>query len=90
MSTKNDKKPVGKKYIVPFSWVMAGWVDVTAEGPEEAADLVTGIDLDILDEYAEYSSRSFEIDFELIEEVPGGPCYPNNENRNTGLNTEEG
>ena len=58
-----------KKFFVPVTWVMAGEVVVEAENEEEAMDLATGIDLDNF-ENADYVNGSFDVDFNMIEEVP--------------------
>tara|TARA_B100000287_G_scaffold36004_1_gene33137 strand:+ start:569 stop:772 length:204 start_codon:yes stop_codon:yes gene_type:complete len=63
----NEKKET-KKFFVPVTWVMAGEVVVEAESEEEAMDLATGIDLDNF-ENADYVNGSFDVDFNMIEEV---------------------
>ena len=63
---KADKK---KKFVVPVTWLMAAEVVVEAESEDEAMDLATGIDLDNF-ENAGYVNGSFDVDFNMIEEVP--------------------
>jgi hypothetical protein len=62
---KADKK---KKFVVPVTWLMAAEVVVEAESEDEAMDLATGIDLDNF-ENADYVNGSFDVDFNMIEEV---------------------
>jgi hypothetical protein len=62
---KADKK---KKFVVPVTWLMAAEVVVEAESEDEAMDLATGIDLDNF-ENAAYVNGSFDVDFNMIEEV---------------------
>ena len=64
----NEKKET-KKFFVPVTWVVAAEVVVEAESEEEAMDLATGIDLDCF-ENADYVQGSFDVDFDMIEEVP--------------------
>ena len=64
----NEKKET-KKFFVPVTWVVAAEVVVEAESEEEAMDLATGIDLDCF-ENADYVQGSFDVDFNMIEEVP--------------------
>ena len=63
----NEKKET-KKFVVPVTWLMAAEVVVEAESEDEAMDLATGIDLDNF-ENADYVNGSFEVDFNMIEEV---------------------
>ena len=63
---KADKK---KKFVVPVTWLMAAEVVVEAESEDEAMDLATGIDLDNF-ENASYVNGSFDVDFNMVEEVP--------------------
>ena len=63
---KADKK---KKFVVPVTWLMAAEVVIEAESEDEAMDLATGIDLDNF-ENAGYVNGSFDVDFNMIEEVP--------------------
>ena len=64
----NEKKET-KKFVVPVTWLMAAEVVVEAESEDEAMDLATGIDLDNF-ENAGYVNGSFDVDFNMIEEVP--------------------
>ena len=57
-----------KKFVVPVTWLMAAEVVVEAESEDEAMDLATGIDLDNF-ENAGYVNGSFDVDFNMIEEV---------------------
>ena len=63
-----SKKKETKKFFVPVTWVVAAEVVVEAESEEEAMDLATGIDLDNF-ENADYVNGSFDVDFNMIEEV---------------------
>ena len=63
----NEKKET-KKFVVPVTWLMAAEVVVEAESEDEAMDLATGIDLDNF-ENADYVNGSFDVDFNMIEEV---------------------
>ena len=65
---KRKKKAETKKFVVPVTWLMAAEVVVEAESEDEAMDLATGIDLDNF-ENADYVNGSFEVDFNMIEEV---------------------
>ena len=64
-----SEKKETKKFFVPVTWVVAAEVVVEAESEEEAMDLATGIDLDCF-ENADYVQGSFDVDFNMIEEVP--------------------
>tara|TARA_R100001443_G_C3278211_1_gene159726 strand:+ start:414 stop:683 length:270 start_codon:yes stop_codon:yes gene_type:complete len=64
-----SEKKETKKFFVPVTWVVAAEVVVEAESEEEAMDLATGIDLDRF-ENADYVQGSFDVDFNMIEEVP--------------------
>ena len=64
-----SEKKETKKFFVPVTWVVAAEVVVEAESEEEAMDLATGIDLDCF-ENADYVNGSFDVDFNMIEEVP--------------------
>ena len=64
-----SKKKETKKFFVPVTWVVAAEVVIEAESEEEAMDLATGIDLDCF-ENADYVQGSFDVDFNMIEEVP--------------------
>ena len=63
-----SEKKETKKFVVPVTWLMAAEVVVEAESEDEAMDLATGIDLDNF-ENADYVSGSFDVDFNMIEEV---------------------
>ena len=63
-----SEKKETKKFVVPVTWLMAAEVVVEAESEDEAMDLATGIDLDIF-ENAGYVNGSFDVDFNMIEEV---------------------
>jgi len=63
-----SEKKETKKFVVPVTWLMAAEVVVEAESEDEAMDLATGIDLDNF-ENADYVNGSFEVDFNMIEEV---------------------
>ena len=63
-----SKKKETKKFFVPVTWVVAAEVVIEAESEEEAMDLATGIDLDNF-ENADYVNGSFDVDFNMIEEV---------------------
>ena len=65
---KRKKKAETKKFVVPVTWLMAAEVVVEAESEDEAMDLATGIDLDNF-ENADYVNGSFDVDFNMIEEV---------------------
>ncbi len=58
-----------KKFIVPVNWQVSAYVVVEAENEEEAAHEAMGVDLDLIPN-PEYVCDSFEVDFEVIEEVP--------------------
>ena len=64
-----SEKKETKKFVVPVTWLMAAEVVVEAESEDEAMDLATGIDLDNF-ENAGYVNGSFDVDFNMIEEVP--------------------
>ena len=64
-----SEKKETKKFQVPVTWVVAAEVVVEAESEEEAMDLATGVDLDCF-ENADYVNGSFDVDFNMIEEVP--------------------
>jgi len=64
-----SEKKETKKFLVPVTWVVAAEVVVEAESEDEAMDLATGIDLDCF-ENADYVNGSFDVDFNMIEEVP--------------------
>ncbi len=63
-----SEKKETKKFVVPVTWLMAAEVVVEAESEDEAMDLATGIDLDNF-ENAGYVNGSFDVDFNMIEEV---------------------
>jgi hypothetical protein len=60
---------MGKKYKVPVSWQVYGFVTVEADTEEEAAHEAMGVDLDCIDGKPEYLHNSFEVDEHAIEEV---------------------
>ena len=64
----SSEKKETKKFVVPVTWLMAAEVVVEAESEDEAMDLATGIDLDNF-ENADYVNGSFDVDFNMIEEV---------------------
>ena len=64
-----SEKKETKKFVVPVTWLMSAEVVVEAESEDEAMDLATGIDLDNF-ENAGYVNGSFDVDFNMIEEVP--------------------
>ena len=63
-----SEKKETKKFLVPVTWVVAAEVVIEAESEDEAMDLATGIDLDNF-ENADYVNGSFDVDFNMIEEV---------------------
>jgi hypothetical protein len=63
-----SEKKETKKFLVPVTWVVAAEVVIEAESEEEAMDLATGIDLDNF-ENAGYVNGSFDVDFNMVEEV---------------------
>jgi hypothetical protein len=63
-----SEKKETKKFLVPVTWVVAAEVVIEAESEDEAMDLATGIDLDNF-ENAGYVNGSFDVDFNMIEEV---------------------
>ncbi len=63
-----SEKKETKKFVVPVTWLMAAEVVVEAESEDEAMDLATGIDLDNF-ENAGYVNGSFDVDFNMSEEV---------------------
>ena len=58
-----------KKFIVPVNWQVSTSVVVEAENAEQAGFLAAEVDLDLMPD-PEYVCDSFEVDFEVIEEVP--------------------
>jgi hypothetical protein len=64
-----SEKKEKKKFVVPVTWVVAAEVVVEAENELEANDLAHNVDLDCF-ENADYVQGSFDIDFNMIEEVP--------------------
>lgn len=60
---------MSKKYKVPVSWQVYGFVTVEADTEEEAAQEAYGVDLDCIDDEPEYLPNSFEVDEQAIEEV---------------------
>ena len=63
-----SEKKETKKFLVPVTWIVAAEIVVEAESEEEAMDLATGVDLDCF-ENADYVGGSFDVDFDMIEEV---------------------
>ena len=63
----NEKKEK-KKFVVPVTWLVAAEVVIEAENELEANDLAHNVDLDCF-ENADYVQGSFDIDFNMIEEV---------------------
>ena len=64
-----SEKKETKKFLVPVTWVVAAEVVVEAESEEEAMELANNVDLDCF-ENADYVNGSFDVDFNMIEEVP--------------------
>ena len=64
-----SEKKEKKKFVVPVTWVVAAEVVIEAENELEANDLAHNVDLDCF-ENADYVQGSFDIDFNMIEEVP--------------------
>tara|TARA_Y100000593_G_scaffold58400_1_gene108534 strand:+ start:868 stop:1116 length:249 start_codon:yes stop_codon:yes gene_type:complete len=62
-----------KKFAVPVNWQVSACIIVEAENAEEAAHEAMGVDLDLIPN-PEYVCDSFEVDNEVIEELP----KPNN------------
>ena len=66
----NDKKET-KKFVVPVTWVVAAEVVIEAESEQEAMELANNVDLSGVDfNNADYVQGSFDVDFDMIEEVP--------------------
>ena len=66
----NEKKET-KKFVVPVTWVVAAEVVIEAESEQEAMELANNIDLSGVDfNNADYVQGSFDVDFDMIEEVP--------------------
>ena len=63
----NEKKET-KKFVVPVTWLVAAEVVVEAVSEEEAMKLANNVDLDNF-ENADYVNGSFDVDFNMIEEV---------------------
>ena len=66
---KRKKKAGTKKFVVPVTWVVAAEVVVEAVSALEANDLAHNVALDKF-ENADYVGGSFDVDFDMIEEVP--------------------
>jgi hypothetical protein len=64
-----------KKFIVPVNWQVSTSVVVEAENAEQAGFLAAEVDLDLMPD-PEYVHDSFEVDFEVIEEVPSSSYDP--------------
>lgn len=54
-----------KKFKVPVSWMVYGYVNVRADNIDEAIELADEANLP----YGEYVEGSFEVDAEMIEEI---------------------
>ena len=66
-----SEKKETKKFVVPVTWVVAAEVVIEAESEQEAMELANNIDLSGVDfNNADYVQGSFDIDFDMIEEVP--------------------
>ena len=63
-----SEKKETKKFLVPVTWVVAAEIVVEAESEEEAMELANNVDLDCF-ENADYVGGSFDVDFDMIEEV---------------------
>jgi len=64
-----------KKFVVPVTWMVSTCVEVEAENAEQAGFLAAEVDLDLMPD-PEYVCDSFEVDFEVIEEVPSSSYDP--------------
>ena len=64
-----SEKKETQKFLVPVTWVVAAEVVIEAESEEEAMELANNVDLDWF-ENADYVNGSFDVDFNMIEEVP--------------------
>ena len=64
-----SEKKETKKFFVPVTWVVAAEVVIEAESEEEAMALANNVDLDCF-ENADYVNGSFDVDFNMIEEIP--------------------
>ena len=64
-----SEKKETKKFLVPVTWVVAAEVVIEAESEDEAMELANNVDLDCF-ENADYVNGSFDVDFNMIEEVP--------------------
>ena len=64
-----SEKKETKKFLVPVTWVVAAEVVIEAESEDEAMELASNVDLDCF-ENADYVNGSFDVDFNMIEEVP--------------------
>ena len=64
-----SEKKETKQFLVPVTWVVAAEVVIEAESEEEAMELANNVDLDCF-ENADYVNGSFDVDFNMIEEVP--------------------
>ena len=63
-----SEKKETKKFLVPVTWVVAAEVVIEAESEDEAMELANDVDLDCF-ENADYVNGSFDVDFNMIEEV---------------------
>ena len=64
-----SEKKETKKFLVPVTWIVAAEIVVEAESEEEAMELANDANLDNF-ENAGYVNGSFDVDFNMIEEVP--------------------
>ena len=66
-----SEKKETKKFLVPVTWVVAAEVVIEAESEQEAMELANNVDLSGVDfNNADYVQGSFDVDFDMIEEVP--------------------
>ena len=66
-----SEKKETKKFVVPVTWVVAAEVVIEAESEQEAMELANNVDLSGVDfNNADYVQGSFDVDFDMIEEVP--------------------
>jgi len=66
---KRKKRAGTKKFVVPVTWVVAAEVVVEARSEDEAMTMANNVALDKF-ENADYVNGSFDVDFDMIEEVP--------------------
>ena len=57
---------MGKKYKIPVSWQMYGYMDIEAEDWDEAIEIAND-DATSLPSNADYVDGSFEVDHDIIE-----------------------